>query len=544
MEAIRENVDSTTCAMFALMMAEKTGRTQSLPDFERFAQGDSAQHTRGGSTENNCQARESDMYMSTMGMYSERGSWSRRSVITGANDGANDEENDGCQGPRLLRFYCPKQCDVVVNFYLRLRMCLPSPYESFLVDPYDILEQVEWDIGGHVIERFDGSALKLRAAWDPSVRAVVTSVPSSPSDTLLQPRDHEVVDIVFPLNACMSSGPGNYLSLVSLRFHEVRWHVKIRYPWNHAICSDTNTNEQQGSEYASPCPLPCAYLDQQVYYVDNSLRRSIAYNAHNLKILRKFSSHATAHAMAHAMAHATAHATSRVTTLSTTPVCAGGSIDPAENTNQAKKDRWVYLPLPSASEVYTDPFDPSKKCDGEENDATPLVCLKDVCLLVRAEHNEEGVANSREMASNPVLEVRILGKPPARDSSGSKNLNIEREKGRCWHSSNGTYAHRVYPQSLYGIDHEKCLTVVPCRRNFTDKGYRMEWLYTVPFDAVPTHPIDHGSCLCVPSTSNAPAVVAVRLTDTAPNEFEVFMTARCSSTALVQSGMLVSMDIN
>eukprot|EP00798_Chlamydomonas_sp_ICE-L_P000402 gene402-1798_t len=115
--------------------------------------------------------------------------------------------------------------DMVGDFFLRF-----TSSQVYEIDDeslmYDAIESVEYKIGGEVIERYSGAALRMLATFDPRAR------PSFQRESgrygggdLMQPHV-DAMEVVMPLRLCTSTGSThNYLPLIRLRYHEVKVQV-------------------------------------------------------------------------------------------------------------------------------------------------------------------------------------------------------------------------------------------------------------------------------------------------------------------------------
>jgi hypothetical protein len=75
---------------------------------------------------------------------------------------------------------------------------------------FDLIDEVTYEIGGQLIEQYNGAALKMLALFDARARPTI--------------RGNVVI---FPLRLCTSANTRVYLPLICLRFHEVKIGVKI-----------------------------------------------------------------------------------------------------------------------------------------------------------------------------------------------------------------------------------------------------------------------------------------------------------------------------
>lgn len=105
----------------------------------------------------------------------------------------------------------PRHADIVGDFFLRFKSVTKSVFDDIM--------SIEYQIGGQVIERYNGEALRMLSTFDPRAR------PSFQSNVK---EDDVAMDAVVPLRLCTSTGSThNYLPIIRLRFHEVT--VKVHF---------------------------------------------------------------------------------------------------------------------------------------------------------------------------------------------------------------------------------------------------------------------------------------------------------------------------
>ena len=104
----------------------------------------------------------------------------------------------------------PRNADLIGETWCQVTLAEPFPMGA---DPFDLIEEITYEIGGTIIERYCGRALKMLSLFDVRAR---------PSYSINR------TVIVFPLRLCTSANTHLYLPLICLRYHEVRIGVKVK----------------------------------------------------------------------------------------------------------------------------------------------------------------------------------------------------------------------------------------------------------------------------------------------------------------------------
>jgi hypothetical protein len=99
-------------------------------------------------------------------------------------------------------FISRKNGDLLGECFLELT--LPEKIEK-LSNPYDLIKQITYEIGGSIIEQYNGKALEMISSFDREARYSVSGT-----------------KIVFPLRLCTSAQMHKFLPLISLTYHDVK----------------------------------------------------------------------------------------------------------------------------------------------------------------------------------------------------------------------------------------------------------------------------------------------------------------------------------
>ena len=162
-------------------------------------------------------------------------------------------------GPRVagnvFEWYIAREGDIVGECMLEAEAALRDPgWVKKLVDFHDAIESVTYTIGGQIVEKYSGQALKALSVFDVRAR------PSVGPDR-----------VVVPLRLCTSQDTHAYMPLISLALHEVKVSVVIAPHWLDRIATDSVS------------------LHVLFVHLDGEERRNLALNPQALRVTRKWS---------------------------------------------------------------------------------------------------------------------------------------------------------------------------------------------------------------------------------------------------------------
>jgi Major capsid protein N-terminus len=100
--------------------------------------------------------------------------------------------------------------DLMSQCHLKLELVSIHSYQS-IDNIFDLIEEVRYESGGQLIERFNGDCMRAESAYDSQAKPII-----------------DKSTVIIPLHLCTGKREETYLPLICLRFHEVLVFVKLK----------------------------------------------------------------------------------------------------------------------------------------------------------------------------------------------------------------------------------------------------------------------------------------------------------------------------